>query len=146
MWRTRMKNVIKHRDGQVCSYVKLSQTNCGLSKQVLNVFETLQRYAWQQFTYIEAEVSFPSDKKLKPSILIPRYKISYPGTNYHTQVQIIIPFYKTSCPGANPTFASYNASAVKNYNATSSLVRFFKNNLLFSFEKRSSLIHRWRYR
>jgi hypothetical protein len=30
---------------------------------------------------------------------------------------------KTVDPGANPTTVSYNASAVKNYNATSSLVR-----------------------
>jgi hypothetical protein len=29
-----------------------------------------------------------------------------------------------STPGGNPTIVSYNASAVKNYNAVSSLVRF----------------------
>jgi hypothetical protein len=33
-------------------------------------------------------------------------------------------------PGANPTIASYNASAVKNYNATRSLVS-SENNIIF---------------
>jgi hypothetical protein len=45
--------------------------------------------------------------------------------------------------GANPTIASYNASAAKVYNATSSLVH-FENNILFNYEKRSSLLQRWR--
>jgi hypothetical protein len=35
--------------------------------------------------------------------------------------------YEKSAPGANPTIVSYNASAVKNFNATSSLVHFEKN-------------------
>jgi hypothetical protein len=46
--------------------------------------------------------------------------------------------------GANPTIVSYvgtyNAGAVKIYNATSSLVRFEKRNVLFCLEKRSSLL------
>jgi hypothetical protein len=37
--------------------------------------------------------------------------------------------------GANPTIAIYNASAVKIYNATSSLVRFEDTNILFFIEK-----------
>jgi hypothetical protein len=37
--------------------------------------------------------------------------------------------------GANPTIASYNASAVKIYNATSSLVRFGSKNFFVYFEK-----------
>jgi hypothetical protein len=39
---------------------------------------------------------------------------------------------------ANPTIVSYNASAVKNYNAASSLVR-FEN--IFFLKKRTSLLH-----
>jgi hypothetical protein len=40
--------------------------------------------------------------------------------------------------GAKPTTVSYNVSAVKIYNATSSLVRFEnKKNVFFYFEKRS---------
>jgi hypothetical protein len=42
--------------------------------------------------------------------------------------------------GANPTTASYNASAVQTYNATSSLVRFENKNIFFYYEKRSSLV------
>jgi hypothetical protein len=38
-------------------------------------------------------------------------------------------------PGANPTIVSYNASAVKNYNATSSLGRFENKNAFFNFKK-----------
>jgi hypothetical protein len=37
-------------------------------------------------------------------------------------------------PGANPTIASYKASAVKIFNAASSLVR-FENNICYKFEK-----------
>jgi hypothetical protein len=37
--------------------------------------------------------------------------------------------------GANPTIVSYNASAVKTYNATSSLLRFESRNSLFYLEK-----------
>jgi hypothetical protein len=35
----------------------------------------------------------------------------------------------TSTPGINPTIATYNASAVKIYNATSSLARFENKNI-----------------
>jgi hypothetical protein len=38
-------------------------------------------------------------------------------------------------PGPNPTIVSYNASVVKIYNATSSLVRFENKNIFFYFEK-----------
>jgi hypothetical protein len=38
-------------------------------------------------------------------------------------------------PGANPTIASYNASAVKIYNASGSLARFENRNIFFYFEK-----------
>jgi hypothetical protein len=47
-------------------------------------------------------------------------------------------FEKKSIPlfsAANPTTSSYNASAVKIYNATSSLVRFKSENIFFCFEK-----------
>jgi hypothetical protein len=46
-------------------------------------------------------------------------------------------------PGANPTIASYNASVVNFYNAAGSLARFENKNILFFFEKRSSLLQRW---
>jgi hypothetical protein len=39
-------------------------------------------------------------------------------------------------PGANPAIASYNA--------TGSLARFENKNILYYFEKRSSLLQRWR--
>jgi hypothetical protein len=44
----------------------------------------------------------------------------------------------------NPTIVSYNASAAKIYNTTSSLVRFENKSIFFYFEKRSSLLQRWR--
>jgi hypothetical protein len=47
-------------------------------------------------------------------------------------------------PGANPKITSYNASVVNFYNATGSLARFENINILFCFEKRSSLLQRWR--
>jgi hypothetical protein len=47
----------------------------------------------------------------------------------------------TKSPAANPTTSSYNASAVKIYNATSSLVRFEINGIFCYFEERSSLLH-----
>jgi hypothetical protein len=41
-------------------------------------------------------------------------------------------------PGANPTTSRYNASVVKIYNATSSLLRFqIKNIFFYNFEKHS---------
>jgi hypothetical protein len=46
--------------------------------------------------------------------------------------------------GANPTIVSYNASAVKIYSATSSLVRFENKSILIYFEKRSGLLQRRR--
>jgi hypothetical protein len=47
--------------------------------------------------------------------------------------------FKKSAPGANPTIVIYNASVVTFYNATGSLARFENKNILFCFEKRSSL-------
>jgi hypothetical protein len=46
--------------------------------------------------------------------------------------------------GANPTNVSYNAGAVKLYNATSSVVH-FENKHIFTKEKRSTLLQRWRW-
>jgi hypothetical protein len=44
-------------------------------------------------------------------------------------------WHKTNAtPGANPTIVSYNASAVKFYNTTSSLVRFENKTIFFYFE------------
>jgi hypothetical protein len=43
-------------------------------------------------------------------------------------------------PGANPTIASYNASAAKINNATSSLVYYESKNILFFYVKRSTLL------
>jgi hypothetical protein len=45
--------------------------------------------------------------------------------------------------GANPTIVIYNARVVNFYNATGSLARFENKNILFCFEKRSSLLQRW---
>jgi hypothetical protein len=45
---------------------------------------------------------------------------------------------------ANPTIASYNASVVNLYNATARLGCFENKNILFYFEKRYSLLQRWR--
>jgi hypothetical protein len=39
--------------------------------------------------------------------------------------------------GANPTILSYNASAVKDYNAKRSLVGFKNRNIYFYFEKKT---------
>jgi hypothetical protein len=52
--------------------------------------------------------------------------------------------FKKLPSGANPTALSYNASALKIYNATRNLVRFENKNMLSYFEKRSSLLQRWR--
>jgi hypothetical protein len=43
-------------------------------------------------------------------------------------------------PGANPTIASYNASAVKIYNATGSLVRFAVT--IFSFTLKNAPVYK----
>jgi hypothetical protein len=51
---------------------------------------------------------------------------------------------KSGSPGANPTIVIYNASVVNFYNAMGSLARFENKNILFCFEKRSSLLQRWR--
>jgi hypothetical protein len=56
---------------------------------------------------------------------------------------IFVKFYKRR-PGANPTIVSYNASAVKIYNATGSLVRFENKNIFFWLEKRSSILQHTR--
>jgi hypothetical protein len=47
-------------------------------------------------------------------------------------------------PVANPTIVSYNASDVKNYNATGILVCFESRSVFSQFEKRSSLLQGWR--
>jgi hypothetical protein len=44
--------------------------------------------------------------------------------------------------GANPAFASYNATAVKTYKATSNLVQFEK--YFYDFEISTILLQRWR--
>jgi hypothetical protein len=46
--------------------------------------------------------------------------------------------------GANPTIVIYNASVVNFYNVMRSLAHFENKNILFSFEKHSSLLQRWR--
>jgi hypothetical protein len=46
--------------------------------------------------------------------------------------------------GPNPMTSIYNASVVNFYNAMGSLARFENKNILFYFEKRSSLLQRWR--
>jgi hypothetical protein len=46
---------------------------------------------------------------------------------------------------ANPTIVSYNASGVKIYNTTGSQMRFENKNIFFYFEKRCSLLQRWRF-
>jgi hypothetical protein len=42
--------------------------------------------------------------------------------------------------GANPTIESYNASAVKNYDAANSIARFQINFFIFFMKNRSSLL------
>jgi hypothetical protein len=51
-----------------------------------------------------------------------------------------------SLPRANLTITSSNASAVKNYNATCSQVRFENKNIFFYFDKNALayFIQRWR--
>jgi hypothetical protein len=46
----------------------------------------------------------------------------------------------TNKPGSYPTIASYNASAVKIYNASSSPLR-FENKNIFSFTKKNALAY-----
>jgi hypothetical protein len=46
-------------------------------------------------------------------------------------------------PVSNPTIASYNASAVKIYNATSSLERFENKTNFLYYDKRPTLLERW---
>jgi hypothetical protein len=45
---------------------------------------------------------------------------------------------------ANPTIASYIAGVVNFYNAKGSIARFENKNISYHFEKRSSLLQRWR--
>jgi hypothetical protein len=47
-------------------------------------------------------------------------------------------------PDANPATSIYNARVVNFYNATGSPARFENKNILFYFDKRSSLLQRWR--
>jgi hypothetical protein len=49
-------------------------------------------------------------------------------------------------PGPNSTIVFYNASDVNFYNATGSLACCENKNIFFYFEKRSSLLQRWRCR
>jgi hypothetical protein len=65
--------------------------------------------------------------------VILRY-IMYIGTSHQQGDQIRRIFGEKSfykIPGSNPTMVSYNASAVKIYNASSSLVRFENKNIFF---------------
>jgi hypothetical protein len=57
---------------------------------------------------------------------------------------MFLPHYVNKRSGANPTIVIYNASVVNFYNATGSLARFENKNILFYFEKHSSLLQRWR--
>jgi hypothetical protein len=49
-----------------------------------------------------------------------------------------------SHPEANPTTLIYNAGVVNFYNVTGTVACFENKNILFYFEKRSSLLQRWR--
>jgi hypothetical protein len=64
----------------------------------------------------------------------------------HLPIDLFTFFQGKLCwyPGANPTIAYYNTSAVKFYYATSSLVRFENEIIVFYFENRSSLLQRQR--
>jgi hypothetical protein len=54
----------------------------------------------------------------------------------HISVEVFKKAYLVAIqPVATPTIMSYNASAVKNYNATSSVVRFENTIIFFYFEK-----------
>jgi hypothetical protein len=46
-----------------------------------------------------------------------------------------VPSHDSLSPGVNPTIASYNASAVKNYNAAGTLLRFESKYLFFYYQK-----------
>jgi hypothetical protein len=48
-----------------------------------------------------------------------------------SMVNYVLDWSRSRDPGANPTNASYNASAVKIYDAASSLGRFENNNIIF---------------
>jgi phosphopantetheine adenylyltransferase len=48
--------------------------------------------------------------------------------------------YKGTLTNGHNIIVSYNASVVKNYNVTGSLVRFENKNIFFNIEKRSSLV------
>jgi hypothetical protein len=52
------------------------------------------------------------------------YKFSFVLNSFSMKTHLAISFTYVPDPEANPTIVSYNASAVKNYNSTSSLVRF----------------------
>jgi hypothetical protein len=62
----------------------------------------------------------------------------------HSLVHYCIPRYATTYPGSNPRINSYNARVVKLYNTVNSLVRFEKQKIFIYFEKRYSLLKRWR--
>jgi hypothetical protein len=65
---------------------------------------------------------------------MPHFRIcSRPNFGQHFFVALLagskLPHGNLNQPGANPTIVGYNASAVKIYNGTISLVRFEKKNI-----------------
>jgi hypothetical protein len=76
-----------------------------------------------------------------------RAQVHAQGRRQHQHVHL---YGLTACDhpvfqaGANPTIASHNASVVNSYNTTSSLARSEIKSIFLFFEKRSSLLQRWR--
>jgi hypothetical protein len=59
----------------------------------------------------------------------------YSTTSKDAHVSLISQKYGELIPGANPTITSYSASAVKIYNATSSIARILDKKYFFSYVK-----------
>jgi hypothetical protein len=73
----------------------------------------------------------PKKKKLSPTPELPAAIAFTTSASY----RFCVLRFAAKSTGANPTIESYNASAVKIYNATSSLVRFKDIIFCSTFEK-----------
>jgi hypothetical protein len=88
---------------------------------------------------------FPGQKIIRLCSKIVRTKLVAAHPSLRTDEEHQSKEIRKLKPGANPTIVSYNASAVKFYNAASSLVRLIKKyfHLCIYFEKRSSILQWW---
>jgi hypothetical protein len=122
------------------------------------VFIKTKRYVFRHLVFLKSrnrptttiefckvkKINNPANLKVTDRLILFASEDYRVNPTFFVQKRNLSSFINSFIAGANPTIAIYNASVVNFYNATGSLARFENKNILFSFEKHSSLLQRWR--